>query len=517
MPKDTFYLTTPLYYTQANPHIGHGYTSIAADILARFHRVTGDGKVHLLTGTDEHAQKIADEARKAGKTPKEFVDDMLVRWKAQWDDLGVQYDQIIRTTGADHKAAVQRIFASLRDSGDIVPGKYESWYCRNDETFWVESKLVDGRCPNPECGRPVEWVSEDALFFKQSRYRDRLLEHFHTHAEWVRPQSAYNEMVAILEGGLEDLCVSRSSVDWGIPVPGEPGKTIYVWFDAICNYITAEGYPHDLARFEHLWPADVHLIGKEIARFHTIIWPAILMALRLPLPRLVFANGWITMGGVKMSKSLGNIVSARELTERYSVDGVRYLLFSQATYGTDFSLRDDEMLRRYNADLANDLGNLVQRTLSMLARYRDGKVPQSRGTSELAAGFEAARDTTQAALRELDFRGALIAIWERVAELNVHVERTKPWELAKLADTQRLNDVLYELCEGVRWIGALVYPFMPAAGETIWRALGQRGTPGTFWEQELRWGRLAGGTQTKLPPAMFPRIEGPVALERSSS
>ena len=511
MPKDTIYLTTPLYYTQANPHIGHGYTSIAADILARYHRVTGSGKVHLLTGTDEHAQKIADAAKKVGKTPKQFVDDMLVHWKEQWRDLNVQYDQIIRTTDEDHERAVQSIFTTLREQGDIVPGKYESWYCRNDETFWVESKLKDGRCPNPECGRPVEWVSEDAWFFKQSRYRDRLLEHFRAHPEWVSPQSTYNEMVAILEGGLEDLNVSRTSVEWGIPVPGEPGKTIYVWFDAICNYITAVGFPHDVARFEHLWPADVHLIGKEIARFHTIVWPAILMALTVPLPRLVFANGWITMGGVKMSKSLGNIVSAAELIERYSVDGTRYLLFSQATYGTDFSLSDEEMLRRYNADLANDLGNLVQRTLSMLARYRGAKVPASSGISELAAGFESARDVVRGAMPALDFRGALAAVFERVAELNLHVERTKPWELAKRADEQRLSDVLYELCEGVRWIGALIYPFMPATGETIWHALGQSAAPGRFWEHELQWGRLAAGTQTQLPPALFPRLEAQAA------
>jgi methionyl-tRNA synthetase len=511
MPKDTFYLTTPLYYTNSTPHIGHAYTSIAADILARFHRATGTGKTHFLTGTDEHAQKIADAAKAVGKTPKQFVDDIVERWKAQWRELNIQYDQFIRTTDPDHEAAVQRIFTTLRDSGDIVPGKYESWYCRNDETFWVESKLKDGRCPNPECGRPVEWVSEDAWFFKQSRYRDRLLEHFRKHPDWVRPQSAYNEMVAILEGGLEDLCVSRSSVDWAIPIPDQPGGTIYVWFDAICNYITAAGYPHDLARFEHLWPADVQLVGKEIARFHTIIWPAILMALRLPLPALVFANGWITMGGVKMSKSIGNIVTAGELIERYSVDGVRYLLFSQATYGTDFSLNDEQMLRRYNADLANDLGNLVQRTLSMLARYRQGTVPQWRGSSELAAGFESARDAVTAALLAIDFRGALTAIWERVGELNLHVERSKPWELSKRGEEQRLDEVLYELCEGLRWIAAFVHPFMPATGEAIWSALGQTGVPGRFWEQELLWGRLPAGTKTLVPPSLFPRVEAVAA------
>jgi methionyl-tRNA synthetase len=460
-----------------------------------------------LTGTDEHAQKIADAAAAQGKAPKQFVDEIVERWKAQWQRLNIDYDQFIRTTDADHEAAVQRIFTMLLERGDIVPGKYEGWYCRKDETFWVESKLKDGRCPNPDCGRPVEWVSEDAWFFRLSAYRDRLLAHFREHPEWMRSQSSYNEMMAILEGGLEDLCVSREGIEWAIPLPGKPGLTIYVWFDAILNYITAAGYPHDIARFERLWPADVQILGKEIARFHAIIWPAILMALELPLPKLVFAHGWITMEGVKMSKSLGNIIRADELIERYGVDGVRYLLFAQATFGTDFGLSDEGMNGRYNADLANDLGNLVQRTLAMLARYRAGVVPAWRGASLLAAGFESARDTTVNAMTAVDFRSALGAIWECVRTLNLHIEQTKPWELAKSGANERLDEVLYELCEGLRWIAAFVYPFMPATAEAMWRALGQDGTPGDRWEQQLQWGKLAPGTKTILPPALFPRIE----------
>jgi methionyl-tRNA synthetase len=511
MAKDTFYLTTPLYYTNSNPHIGHGYTTIAADVLARLHRATGNGRVWFLTGTDEHAQKIADAAVAKGKTPKQFVDEIVERWKAEWRSLNISYDQFIRTTDPDHEAAVQRIFTTLQERGDIVPGKYEGWYCRTDETFWVESKLINGRCPNPECGRPVEWVSEDAWFFKLSAYRDRLIKHFETHPQWVRPQSSYNEMMAILQGGLEDLCVSRQSVEWAIPVPGKPGITIYVWFDAICNYITAAGYPHDMARFEGLWPADVQLIGKEIARFHTIIWPAILMALALPLPHKVFANGWITMEGLKISKSLGNIVTADELIARYGVDGTRYLLLAQAAFGTDFSLSDEGMQRRYNADLANDLGNLVQRSLSMLGRYRNGIVPAVYAGSPLAAGFESARDAVRASLDELDYRAALAAIWERVGALNLHVEQTKPWELSKRGDDKKLDETLYELSEGLRWIAAFVFPFMPTTGEAVWRALGQEGVPGCFWEKELAWGKLAAGTKTSLPPALFPRIEAPGA------
>ena len=510
MPKDTFYLTTPLYYTNSTPHVGHAYSTIAADILARFRRVTGNGRVHFLTGTDEHGQKIADAAIENGDTPKHFVDQIVQRWKSQWRDLNISYDQFIRTTDADHESAVQRIFSTLREKGDIVSGKYEGWYCRNDETFWVESKLIDGRCPNPECGRPVEWVSEDAWFFKLSAYRDRLLAHFRDNPDWVRPQSTYNEMTSILEGGLEDLCVSRTGVEWGIPLPGG-GGTIYVWFDAICNYATAAGYPHDMERFAKLWPADVQLIGKEIARFHTIIWPAILFALGLSAPRLVFANGWITMEGLKISKSRGNIITADELAERYSVDGVRYLLFAQATFGTDFSLSEDGLLRRYNADLANDFGNLVQRTISMLERYRGGVVPDWPDGSTLASGFERARDEVSEALIALDFRTALAAIWERVGALNVHVEQRKPWELNKRGDEKGLDEVLYELCEGLRWIAALVYPFMPATSEALWSALGQRGVPGDRWERELHWHTLAAGTKTTLPPALFPRIEAEIS------
>jgi methionyl-tRNA synthetase len=510
MAKDTFYLTTPLYYTNSTPHIGHAYSTIAADVLARYHRVAGKGKSHFLTGTDEHGQRIADVAAAAGMTPKEFCDQIVERWKQQWRDINISYDQFIRTTDPDHEAAVQRIFTTLRDKGDIVPGRYEGWYCRNDETFWPESKLIDGRCPNPECRREVEWVSEDALFFKLSAYRDRLIAHFREYPAWVRPQSAYNEMLSLLEGGLEDLCVSRATVGWGVPLPGG-GGTIYVWVDAICNYITAAGYPLDLDRFSHLWPADLHLIGKEILRFHTIIWPALLMALDLPLPALVFANGWITMEGEKMSKSKGTVVRPADLTAQFGVDAMRYVLLAQATFGSDFGFSEEQMLRRYNADLANDLGNLVQRTLSMLARYRDGVVPESHVNDALSAGFDDARAAYEDALANVDFRGALSSAWERVRALNLYVEQTKPWELAKRPDRAELDRVLYDLCEGLRWIAAFVYPFMPTTSEAMWSSLGLSGVPGAPWSDTLRWGTLATGSRTTLPPALFPRIEAAAA------
>ncbi len=506
MTKDTFYLTTPLYYTNSTPHVGHAYSTIAADILARYHRVTGSGRTHFLTGTDEHGPKVADAAAAAGKAPKEFVDEVVQRWQTAWRELDISYDQFIRTTDPEHEAAVQAIFVRLRDQGDIVPGTYQGWYCRNDETFWPETKLVEGRCPNPECGRPVEWISEDAWFFRLSRYRDVLVDHYNAYPDWVRPASAYNEMASLLRGGLEDLCVSRASVTWGIPIPGE-SKTIYVWFDAICNYITAAGFPHDMERFARLWPADVHLIGKEILRFHTIIWPALLIALDLPLPRLVFANGWITMEGQKISKSLGNVVRPADLTERFGVDGVRYALFAQAPFGVDFSFSEESLTRRYNADLANDLGNLVQRVLAMLGRYRKGVVPAATSGDELNVAFAGTVQRVRAALDDLDFRGALAAIWERVGALNLYVEQAKPWAIAKDGDDALLDETLYNLCEGIRWIAALVYPFMPRTAAAIWQALGQTGTPGQMWETTLHWGGLAAGTQTSLPPVLFPRRE----------
>jgi len=512
MSKDTFYLTTPLYYTNSTPHIGHAYTTIAADILARFHRVTGSGRAHFLTGTDEHGPKVDDAAKAAGLKPKAFVDDIVERWKAQWRELDISYDQFIRTTDPDHEKAVQQILVRLRNKGDIIPGKYEGWYCRNDETFWLERQLVDGRCPNPECRREVEWVSEDAWFFRLSNYRDRLAAHYRANPDWVRPQRACNEMLALLESGLEDLCVSRKGVQWGIPFPWDTG-VVYVWLDAICNYITAAGYPADPAKFERLWPADVHLIGKEIARFHAVIWPAILMALDLPLPRLVFAHGWITMEGAKMSKSVGNVLRPAELIERIGLDATRYVLFAQAPFGSDFSLSEAAVLRRHNAELANDLGNLVQRTLSMLERYRGGVAPQPTGGERFAEAFATARDAVMRALQELDFRAALGQTWQQVGALNLYVEQTKPWELARRDDGAALDAVLYDLCEGVRWIAAFVYPFMPSTGEAMWAALGQTGVPGRTWERTLRWGGLAGGVKTSVPAQLFPRVEaeGPAA------
>jgi methionyl-tRNA synthetase len=417
MSSRAFYVTTPIYYISGNPHIGHAYTTVVADVLARAAR--NAGPAFFLTGTDEHGQKVAKAAEEHGTTPQQWCDDLVPRWQSLFTAYHVDYDDFIRTTQARHTSKVQRIFERLRESGDVYLGKYEGWYCVNDETFWLESKLVNGRCPT--CGREVEWVSENDWFFKLSAYRDRLLAHFTANPQWVRPRSAYNEMVALLEEGLEDLSISRTSFDWGIPIP-DGGGVIYVWFDALLNYITAIGWSEEGSRFNELWPASVQLVGKEIARFHTIIWPAILWALGEAAPELVFAHGWITVDGQKMGKSLGNAVDPFALAERFGADSLRYFLLREAPFGSDFSYSEEKIAQRHNSDLGNDLGNLVKRSLSMLQKYRGGIVPRRAADSPFAERFADLPQRVRTLVRALDFRGALEAIWELVTALNRAVD-----------------------------------------------------------------------------------------------
>jgi len=365
-----FYVTTPIYYISGNPHIGHAYTTIVADVLARTARA--HGPAYFLTGTDEHGQKVADAAAAAGKSPQQWCDDLIPRWQSLFERYNVSYDDFIRTTQPRHERVVQTVFERLRESGDVYLGKYEGWYCVPDETFWLESKLVDGKCPT--CGRPVQWLSEDDWFFRLSKYNDRLKQYFIAHPQWVRPRAVYNEMMALLEDGLDDLSITRTNLSWGIPVPNADG-VIYVWFDALLNYISALGWPEG-EKFKTFWPASVQLIGKEIARFHTLIWPAILWALGEDAPGTVFAHGWITIEGAKMSKSLGNVVDPFALAERFGADAMRYFLLREAPFGSDFSYSEEKIVQRYNSDLGNDLGNLLQRSLAMLDKYRSGLVPQ---------------------------------------------------------------------------------------------------------------------------------------------
>jgi len=513
MSERAFYVTTPIYYISGNPHLGHAYTSIAADVLARYHRTTGDA--FFLTGTDEHGGKVASAAAAAGMDPAAWTDTLVPKWQELLARYDVRYDDFIRTTERRHVEACEDVFERLKASGDVYLGTYEGWYCTNDETFWLESKLIDGRCPNPECRRDVQWLSEDDWFFALSKYRDRLLAYYRDNPRWVRPERAYNEMLATLEGGLEDLCISRLGLEWGVPLPG--GGVMYVWLDALLNYITALDYPRGGARFERYWPANVQLIGKEIARFHTIIWPAVLWALGLPAPELVFAHGWMTFDGEKMSKSRGNVVDPFEAVERFGADTLRYFLLREAHFGSDFSFSEEKVRLRRNGDLGNDLGNLVKRSLAMLTRYRDGVVPSSVpftsdtrshqggtfGTSFARLGLRVA-----AALEALDFRAALEAIWELVAALNRTIDERKPWDLHKRDDHSALDATLYDLCEGLRWLAHLLAPFMPSTASAIWQQLGLSGAPSSPWREELVWGRLAPGTRTRpSDAALFPRMQ----------
>jgi methionyl-tRNA synthetase len=503
MSSRAFYVTTPIYYISGNPHIGHAYTTVVADVLARTARAFGPA--FFLTGTDEHGQKVANAAAEHGKTPQQWCDELVPRWQSLFAAYHVQYDDFIRTTQPRHTTKVQRVFERLRESGDVYLGKYEGWYCVNDETFWLESKLVNGCCPT--CGREVQWISEDDWFFRLSAYRDRLLAYFKANPEWVRPRSVYNEMVALLEEGLDDLSISRTNLEWGIPIPGD-GGVIYVWFDALLNYITAIGWSENDERFHSLWPANVQLIGKEIARFHTIMWPAILWALGEVAPELVFAHGWITVDGQKMGKSLGNAVDPFALADCFGADSLRYFLLREAPFGSDFSYSEEKIAQRHNSDLGNDLGNLLKRSLSMLQKYRNGVVPHRGEDATFAQRFTNLPERVRALIFSLDFRGALETIWELVTALNRAIDERKPWTLAKEGREHELDALLYDVSEGLRWLAILLHPFMPERTAQMWEQLGlDPAAIAEDWTRALQWGGLPEGTQTAVGDALFPRIE----------
>ncbi len=506
MAAPAFYVTTPIFYISGTPHIGHAYTSIAADILVRAARAW-DGDARSLTGTDEHGQKVAQAALIAGTTPQAFVDELAPKWRALAPAFDAQFSDFIRTTEPRHRDACLALFEKMRANGDVYLGTYEGWYCTNDETFWPEAKLVDGRCPNPECRRPVQWLSEDNWFFRLSAYTDRLIAHFRDNPDFLRPQSSYNEMMRTLEGGLEDLSISRSTIDWGIPLPG--GGVLYVWYDALINYISALGYPDESGLMAHYWPG-THLIGKEIARFHTLIWPAMLWSAGLPAPARVFAHGWVLTDGEKMSKSLGNVIEPFALAEEFGADSVRYFLFREAPFGSDFSISVDKLRARYNSDLGNDLGNLLRRSLAMLTKYRAGRVP-APAESALGTRFAGIGAQVHEHVLALRFREGLDTVWELITALNREIDERKPWELFKRERDAELDALLYDLCEGLRFTALLLFPFMPAKATEMWRQLGLAGTPSAGWQTELRWGTLAAGTQTAPGDALFPRIDTPVA------
>ena len=472
--KEKYYITTPIYYPSANFHIGHCYTTIIADSIARYQRLKGKD-VFFLTGTDEHGQKIENKAKEKGVTPKEYVDEIVDNAKDLWKSLGISYDKFIRTTDEYHEKAVQKIFDKLYEQGDIYLDKYKGLYCTPCESFWTETQLVDGKCP--DCGREVSLVEEESYFFRLSKYQKRIEELYKTNPEFIKPESRKNEMINnFLKPGLEDLCVSRTTFSWGIPVSFNPKHVIYVWIDALTNYITALGYlSDDDSLFKKYWPADLHLVGKEIVRFHAIIWPALLMALDLPLPKQVFGHGWLKIDGGKISKSLGNYKDPREYIDKYGVDAVRYYALREVSFGSDGNFSEEALIARTNADLANTLGNLLNRTIAMTNKYFDGVISNSKVNEEIdtelinkASNLKSVVDKN---MEKLYISDALEEIFNFLRECNKYIDDTTPWVLAKEEKQERLQTVLYNLLESIRISSVLLTPFMPTTTEKIFKQL----------------------------------------------
>ena len=515
----SFYLTTPIYYVNDAPHIGHAYTTVAGDVLTRWHRQKGES-VWFLTGTDEHGQKVMRTAQENSTAPQAWVDRLVHdAWKPNWESLNIANDDFIRTTEKRHTERVQKFLQSLKDSGHIYAGKYEGPYCVGCEEFKLAGDLIeiDGQKCCPIHSKPIELVNENNWFFKLSAFTDKLLEHYRSNPDACQPESARNEVISFLEGGVSDLSISRSTFDWGIPVPWDTDQVVYVWFDALLNYATAVGLT-DAAdseggkKFAQTWPADVHLVGKDILRFHAVIWPAMLMAAGIDVPKKVFAHGWLLVGGEKMSKSKLTGIAPKDITDHFGVDAFRYYFLRAIPFGTDGSFSWEDMAARYTSELANDFGNLASRSAAMVEKYCGGLIPAVSSDAGLEDALRTAVEKADAAMCALDFQGGILAIMDFCKKVNGYVTEKEPWILAKdPANQASLEGILYNTAESLRALAVLLHPVMPATCEILWESLGVQSTLGALSAQKIRdvatWGQLLQGSHVTKTPVLFPRLE----------